>query len=457
MTTPIYDFITKYSKTHPVRPHMPGHKGRPPFDSTYMKNLYAMDITEIEGADSLFEADGIIKESEENATKLFETAGTFYSCGGSTLCIQAMLFLMKQEKRHVFAMRNCHRAFLNACILLNIDVTWLYPQQTEGILSGKVPVSELEKMLSACNKSACVYLTSPDYVGNISDIASVSKICKKYNARLLVDNAHGAHLAFGTSNRHPIKLGADLCCDSAHKMLPALTGAAYLHTSDPELAKKAKYAMSIFGSTSPSYLILTSLDLCNMYLEKNIRDDIERMQREIKQFHSALSEFFRFSFGDLFHVTIYAKQSGTTGYAINKYLKEERIFPEYVDEDMIILLFSPVTDKEEMRGVTLALLKAGEELKCKSNKALPISGVSTCRLEQAMPMRGAALADYEEIPVETAVGRICAGVKVPCPPAVPIAVSGERISSECIEIFEHYKIKTVCVVKNQLSSDKNKI
>ena len=94
MTTPIYDFIMEYAKTHPVRPHMPGHKGRPPFDSSYLKNLYAMDITEIEGADSLFEANGIIKKSEENATSLFKTAGTFYSCGGSTLCIQAMLFLL---------------------------------------------------------------------------------------------------------------------------------------------------------------------------------------------------------------------------------------------------------------------------------------------------------------------------------------------------------------------------
>lgn len=449
MTTPIYDFIMEYSKTHPVRPHMPGHKGRPPFDSSYLKNLYAMDITEIEGADSLFEANGIIKKSEENATSLFKTAGTFYSCGGSTLCIQAMLFLMKQEKRRVFAMRNCHRAFLNACILLDMEITWVYPQQTEGILSGKVPLSELEKLISECDEPACVYLTSPDYIGNMSDIASVSKICKKYGARLLVDNAHGAHLAFGPINRHPIALGADLCCDSAHKMLPALTGAAYLHTSSPELAKRAKYAMSMFGSTSPSYLILTSLDLCNMYLAGNIRADIERMQREIKQFHTNLSKFFRFSFGDLFHITIYAKQSGTTGYAINEYLKEARIFPEYVDEDMVILLFSPVMDVDSIRSVTLALLEAGEKLKAKCNITAPISGVKPCRLEKAMPMRKAALSDYEEIPVGFAEGRICAGVKVPCPPAVPIAVSGEKITRECINIFEYYNIRTVCVVKNQ--------
>ena len=116
METPIYDFLKEYGAKKTVRAHMPGHKGRSPVPE--LDEAYTLDITEISGADSLFEAEGIIKQSEENARRLFGTEETVYSCGGSTLSIQAMLFLMKQENRRVIAGRNVHRAFLNACILL---------------------------------------------------------------------------------------------------------------------------------------------------------------------------------------------------------------------------------------------------------------------------------------------------------------------------------------------------
>jgi arginine/lysine/ornithine decarboxylase len=447
MNTPIYDYLIKYAKTHPVRPHMPGHKGRPPFDLPYMESIYAMDITEIKGADSLFEANGIIAESEKNASSLFKTTATYYSCGGSTLCIQAMLFMMKQENRKVFAVRNVHKAFLNASALLDLDVEWIYPNDAKGILSGVVPLAELENKLAQCQVPCCVYLTSPDYLGNISDIKSISTICKKYKAKLIVDNAHGAHLAFTPINMHPIALGADMCCDSAHKMLPALTGTAYLHIASKEYVDKAKHAMNMFGSTSPSYLMLASLDLCNLYLEKNIRDDIKRMQKAINKLQNTLSEYFRFSFGDFLHITIYASESGTDGYTLAKYLEKDRILVEYVDKDIIILLFSPVTEQVEIRAVILALLNAAEKLNCRSSKIKKSDEIAPCRLEKRMSLRKAAISEYEEINVNDSLGRICAGVKVPCPPAVPVAVSGEVISRECIEVFNHYNIKTVYVVK----------
>lgn len=447
MNTPVYTYLVNYAKTHSVRPHMPGHKGRPPFAENSLENLYSLDITEIEGADSLFEADGIIAESERNAAELFKTAGTFYSCSGSTLCIQAMLFIMKQEKRKIFAMRNVHRSFINACILLDLEVTWIYPQQNEGILSGAVPAAELDRKLSECSEPSCVYLTSPDYMGNTADIQSISKICRKYDSRLIVDNAHGAHLAFDNINMHPIALGADMCCDSAHKMLPALTGAAYLHVSSEKYAQKAKYAMSVFGSTSPSYLILASLDICNLYLYRNIREDMARVKMAIKQMHNTLSPYYRFSFGDSFHITIHASESGTTGYAVAEYLKNDRIMPEYVDKDYIILLFSPSMENQAIRAVTISLLDAASKLKCRSSKIPAECSIKPCRLRQAVLMREAAFAEYEEIDISEAAGRICAGVKVPCPPAIPIAVCGEEINEECIELYKHYNIKTVYVVK----------
>ena len=165
MNTPIYDFLKSYMEKSGLRLHMPGHKGRG-FSPLIP---YGMDITEISGADSLFEADGIIAQSEKNASGIFGTVRTCYSAGGSTLCIQAMLAMMKQENRNVIAVRNVHRSFLAGCVLLGIEPQWIYPEYSCGILSGEIPLDKLEKMLSE-TENACVYLTSPDYMGKTADI-----------------------------------------------------------------------------------------------------------------------------------------------------------------------------------------------------------------------------------------------------------------------------------------------
>lgn len=194
MNTPVYDFLINYAQQDPVRLHMPGHKGR--FGAPALQKATALDITEITGADSLFEASGILAESEKNASSLYGTAYTFYSCGGSTLCIQTMLLLMKQQGRRVLAARNVHRAFLNACVLLDIPVQWIYPRKSDGILSGTYDLADFEATLQAQTRPACVYVTSPDYLGRMADIAGLAELCHRYHAKLLVDNAHGAHLAF---------------------------------------------------------------------------------------------------------------------------------------------------------------------------------------------------------------------------------------------------------------------
>jgi arginine/lysine/ornithine decarboxylase len=121
---------------------MPGHKGK-----EIAALSFSLDITEIKGADSLFEADGIIADSEKNASKLFKTLKTVYSTGGSTLCIQTMLGLIKKDKRNVIAVRNVHRSFLSACVLLDIQPQWIYPKYSAGFLSGEVILSDIEEKL----------------------------------------------------------------------------------------------------------------------------------------------------------------------------------------------------------------------------------------------------------------------------------------------------------------------
>ncbi len=441
MNTPIYNFIKKYDKNNILRCHMPGHKGRYNVRETEM--LCRFDITEISGADSLFEAEGIILESEKNMSRLYNTAATLYSAGGSTLCIQGMLGAMRDDGRRIIAVRNVHRAFLNSAAFLGLEVEWVMPNYKNGILSGEISLEAIEDKLKSGGK-ACVYVTSPDYTGRMADIGAISEICRKYGALLIVDNAHGAHLHFLPKSLHPIALGADICCDSAHKMLPALTGAAMLHMADRRFEEPLRRNMGLFGSTSPSYLIMMSLDLCLDYLDNGIRRDIEENLMYADKFRQRFENRLDFVDGDPFHITINAAESGFSGNELAELLRGNGVECEYSDDAVIILLMSPMNRAGDYSRLEASLESA---LSKASRKPREPQAALKSIPKKAMNIREAVFSPCEEIPVERAEGRICAAVKVPCPPAVPIAVSGEIIDGNCIEIFRSYGIKTVLVCK----------
>lgn len=245
MDTPIYDFVKKYKESDMSRFHMPGHKGHK------FIGCEDLDITEIYGADVLSMASGIIARSQSNASRLFYTGQTFYSTEGSSLCIKAMLMTVlmdarsqrkndSQEREYILAARNVHRSIIDACALIDIDMEFLTYRSSNSICECKVLPEDIKTYFENIKKEnlekniqknypIAVYITSPDYLGNIADIAGIAKVCEKYCIPLIIDNAHGAYLAFLECNLHPIKLGAAMCCDSAHKTLPVLTGGAYLH------------------------------------------------------------------------------------------------------------------------------------------------------------------------------------------------------------------------------------
>lgn len=210
MKTPICDFVNNYAKSDAARLHMPGHKG------VSVLGCESLDITEITGADELFAPDGIIAESERNASCLFG-ADTFYSAGGSTLCIQVMLYLLAAdfcERRNgktcrfdspdepnasplILAGRNAHKAFVNAAALLGIQPVWLRPAAGGTYHSCPITPTDVRAALAACpRRPAAVYVTSPDYLGNVLDIAGIARECHTAGVPLAVDNAHGAYLRF---------------------------------------------------------------------------------------------------------------------------------------------------------------------------------------------------------------------------------------------------------------------
>ncbi|MBQ9981034.1 MAG: aminotransferase class V-fold PLP-dependent enzyme [Oscillospiraceae bacterium] len=443
MNTPIYDYLIKYASSGITRMHMPGHKGI--CMENELSKIFPLDITEITDAGNLFETEGIIAQSEKNASRIFGTAATFYSVHGSTQCIQTMLALMKYENRNVIAVRNAHRAFLSACVLLDIDPQWICPHYDDTIISGTISESEVEEKLKK-TKNACLYVTSPDYLGCIADIETLARICHKYGAVLLVDNAHGACLPFYRQNLHPISLGADMCCDSAHKMLPALTGAAYLHLREKKYIPYIKDSMLLFASTSPSYLISCSLDLCNLFLEKEIREKLVFAQDAVSGLRDRVSGKFSVQKGTFaqepLHFTINAHSSGIDGSMLMKKLQENKIECEFYCDTHLVMLFSPSDTEEAYQKVGDALMNIDFEKKTFSEKKLhfPLP-------QKHMSVREAALSPYEELPIEKSEGKICANINVPFPPAIPISVSGEIITAECIDIMRRFGLTTIKVVK----------
>ena len=436
MTTPIFDFVKKYAESGSTRYHMPGHKGRG------MLGCEAFDITEISGADVLYSADGIIAESEDNLTELYGTAHSFYSTEGSTLAIKAMLALVSEregdERPLILAARNVHAAFVRAAALLDLDVMWIYPNESEHLCQCRIAPRDIQVAVESCNrKVSAVYITSPDYLGNTSNIAHLAKACKKYDIPLLVDNAHGAYLKFLPEDMHPITLGAAMCADSAHKTLPVLTGGAYLHISKDysEYVDRARGALSLFASTSPSYLTLTSLDLCNKRLADGYADKIADLAKKNSEIKAKVCEIgFEICDSEPLKIVI------PIGQPLADHLRSRGIEPEFSDMDYTVLMLTPENDDADFDR----LIDALGSFTCKPTATL-IESVKPHKAE--LSIRTAVLSRSEILPVEKSVGRICASPTVSCPPAVPIVISGERITERDAELFKHYGIDSISVIK----------
>ena len=443
MDTPICDFVARYADTAPLRLHMPGHKG------SYLLGLEHLDITEIDGADSLFEAGGIIRQSEENASRLFG-CHTLYSTEGSSLCIRAMLYLCvlyaaEQGKRPLIAaVRNVHSTFIRAAAMLDFDIHWFCSEHTSSYLSCVIEPPALDQWLSSTTrKPIALYLTSPDYLGNVSDIKTLSQICHKHGVLLIVDNAHGAYLRFLPCSEHPIDLGADICCDSAHKTLPVLTGGAYLHISHQAprfFIPLAKQAMAMFASTSPSYLILQSLDVANRYLADGYQQNLAAFLTSVNGLKSELAVHGYCFIGDeVLKLTLNCKDHGYTGAEISQYLKEQGIIAEFSDPDYLVLMLTPKIESDGLNRLKKALMKLPRRTPLVSNAPIPRPG------KQRMSPRQAAFSRCETIPVSEGLGRILASPSVGCPPAVPIVVCGEEIDETAIACFSYYGIESCCV------------
>ncbi len=443
MATPIMDAVNKYINRNTVRMHMPGHKGN-------LKGIFSeiagYDLTEVTGVDSLYECDSCILDCEKEYSEIYGTKRSIISASGSTLCIQTMLALVSEKGGKIAAGRNIHISAVNAMGLLGLEPVWIYPEQRSGTgIPGIISPHAVKKVLEENHDIAAVYITTPDYFGVLSDVKTISKICKSFNVPLLIDNAHGAGLKFLQKSLHPMDLGADMCCDSLHKTMPVFTGGAILHINNEKFAENAKNAMSLFGTTSPSYLIMETVDMALDYIksQKAAKDFlfIKKWTDDMKNL--AIQHGFEVPTGIL-DPAKFAFCFGKKGYTKEKFyelLTKYNIEPEYMSENYCVFMptgFNTATDFEKVKKLIEETPSIGEEIPVKIFYEKP---------EQAISLRKALLSPKVNISTIEAEGKIAAETKSKCPPGIPLIIPGEKITKKFVKNLISYGIFNINVIQ----------
>ncbi len=446
---PLYEAVRAYAAAHPLRLHTPGHAGKSTVFGEEFAGILPLDVTELPETDSLFEASGPILAAERRAAAAFGAAGTLFSAGGATLCIEAMFRLVSRSgKKTVLCARGAHRSAMHAMALLDLAPVWLWPEPLPGTaLAGAVPPEAVAEALAAHPDAAAVYLTSPDYFGTLSDIGAISALCRRYDVPLLVDCAHGTHLHYLDGGaRHPLAQGASLVCDSAHKTLPVLTGGAFLQLGSRRFSyAEAKEAMALFGSSSPSYLILISLDLARAWGEKEGAAAFERLRARVQALYKRLGPKGLFpppGPRDPVRLTLDTGALGLSGAEAAAFLRQKGVSPEMWADRYLVMLPTPFHTEDDFARLERALLALPE----RAPLAVPRFSEPE-HPEAVMTPHEALCAPCERVAVTEAAGRAAAEDSSPCPPGIPLVCPGERVTPSLAAALKNYGVDALNVVK----------
>ena len=448
---PLLDALRRHAARGTASFHTPGHKGR-----LEPGCAAAFDLTELPDTGSLYDGGDAIEASERLCAEAFGAGDSFYSAGGCTLCIQTMLLLAcGGAGGRILMARNAHRSAVNTAVLLGLEPVWLWPEFGDG-LDCRLAVENLDEKLKTNNDIRAVYITSPDYTGRLADVAGMAALCHGRGIPLLVDNAHGGHLgAFGL---HPLMLGADMTADSWHKTLPVLTGGAVLHlsggwrgqTEAPLLRRRAKTVMALFGSTSPSFPVLASIDQAQAWWRREGPDAYRTTAQRVSALRrTAEAAGFLAPGGDGFdpaRLTLGTVGLGLSGIRAAEAFRRCGCEPEHADARMVVFIVTPFNTEEDIRRLDKAIRRV-PELCIRETDPEAFDPFGCGIPAKRMRLRQAALMETDEIPSGEAAGRIAARSICPCPPGIAAVVPGEEIGPELARRLPGWGIPTVTVVR----------
>lgn len=421
--------LTEYSKTF-LPFHMPGHKRN--FSNSLIP--YEIDITEVDGFDNLHELNGLLKDTSDLAKSIYNSYASFPLVNGSTCGILAGIYVLARDNKKILIARNCHKSVYNAAEILGLETYYVVPEMYDGGIFGRVTSESVEEQIKK-HGIGTVVITSPTYDGVISDIPAIYDACKKNGAHLLVDCAHGAHL-------FELHKECDICVMSLHKTLPSLTQTAVLNVfSDRVDTDKVKHALSIFETSSPSYILLASIDECLRYVSENM-DAFDTFYDNLNEFYDKskkLSDLKVTHFDDLGKIIIFAEDTKK----LKDLLRDEKIEIEMISDDYVLLIATVCDTSKTLDALFDALFKIDKKMNgAYKGKNLDVPAVKKAtEIGQALKEKGSLL-DISECCNKVSQEYIFA-----YPPGSPIVVPGEVITKEVIEYLKG---------KNDLKSTKGK-
>jgi arginine/lysine/ornithine decarboxylase len=438
---PIYEALLKHKRNNPISFHVPGHKSGAilhQHSQNLFQELLKIDVTELSGLDDLHSPEGAIKEAQELLAALYQVKESFFLVNGSTVGNLAMILSVCKKDDVILVQRNCHKSVLNALKLAKARPVFLEPEYNlEWKSATGVSKETVESAIFLYPEAKAIVLTYPNYYGMVYDVKSVIELAHAYNIPVLIDEAHGPHFIIGEPfPASAIQLGADMVVQSAHKTLPAMTMGSYLHINSNRINSDiVKEYLQMLQSSSPSYVIMASLDLARNYLATYQPSDMEYLHKNISLFKKELSTIkgikvldYPDSKGDTLKVTIQSR-SKLSGFELQKRLEEIDIFTELADPYNVLMI--------------LPLLKEGQEYPlvevCRRMKELlvkfPYQPVEEEFLnssgnisELAIPYEKLSSVQKEAISITEAAGYVCAETITPYPPGIPLLLMGEFIT-----------------------------
>lgn len=420
MNTPILNALKRYGKKHFERFHMPGHKGKDILFGGTGHELVALDVTELPETDNLAAPEGILREAQKLAAKACGASETLFLTGGSTLGNLAMIYgLCCGEK--VIVDRFCHVSVFNALAVSRANPVYVENEIIDpcGIL-GAVSPEAVKKTIKENTDAKAVFITSPNAFGICADLRGIAELCRENNMLLLVDEAHGAHFAFSENLPDTaIACGADACVQSFHKTLPALTQAAVLHISNPDISKKVTSAVRLFQTSSPSYLLTASIDYARAYMEKN-KKKLDLLINTVRK-HSPANVL---KTGNADPLKIIIKCDGLRG---EKILRKNMFVPEMCGRGYIVCI---VTVADEADAVCRLLSVAAGLPEKKVSADFCFTKKSGATPWEAYHHEG------KPVPLAESAGKISKNAVFLYPPGVPVIAPGQIITEDVIEFIK---------------------
>ena len=430
----IYGALREYKKRKPLRLHMPGHKADRRMSAFFRDS--ALDVTELSFSDCLESPDGVIARAEEDIAALLGARRSHILTDGSTAGVFAMVFAAKRAGGKLAIARNAHKSVYNACAVLGVEPYILKINDRAGVLLPPT-AADVEEAFKKERTVGGVLITSPDYYGNLADLAAIRKVCDRCGKSLYVDGAHGAFMRFDRELESQYAGNfADVWVDGAHKTLPTLTQGAIVSVGASGDAEAVEEGLQIFRTTSPSYPIMASVEYGVKYMAKQGAEHIDALRNQLT-FLKARLKRRKIPFYEDSRTLVLAVDCGGAGIkarAAQRQLERRNIFAELQDGRYILFYFSPMTPPSALGKLERALCKIWRMRALRGNvcEGLPfVSGVKKFSFLTAHTLA------CEYVPLNRSVGRIAARSAGVTPPCYPVVVAGEQITEQAAQALQN--------------------